>query len=472
MSVRWIACAILVSQLSCSDTAEVSRRPSSEREGTREPGDHGSKGEVRDVTYHGAIRTIVETHCLDCHVEGGIGPMRLDSLESLSQVRALVVAAVTAGDMPPWPASEDCRDLRDARRLSEKELSTLKAWQEAGFPDGDEVDYTPPELAVAAALSEPDLIILPSESYVPNTAVADEYRCFMTEGTFDRDTYLTAMDIRPGTRAQVHHVQVHKVSVDQLEAIEALDAADSGVGYPCATGAGTGITSVNMFSWRPGSAAIAFESGDAALIEAGSAFVLQVHYNNQFLPASGPVPDLSGVALWTMPEGTEPEFVVTRRAVYGPVGPAREGVMGGVIPAGEPHVVGETTQPMSRLSAVNGNYVPGEIIGMTPHMHGLGTRLSVKLNDGHEDACMVDVPNWDFEWQLDYSFTEPHAYEPEQMLTVRCEYDNGPDNQPILDGMRIAPRDVGWGEGTLDEMCLNYVWLRFERSAFAAAASP
>ena len=148
---------------------------------------------------------------------------------------------------------------------------------------------------------------------------------------------------------------------------------------------------------------------------------------------------------------TEPEFVVTRRGVYGPVGPAREGVTGGVIPAGERHVVGETTQPMSRLSAVNGKYVPGEIIGMTPHMHGLGTRLSVKLNDGHEDACMVDVPNWDFEWQLDYSFSEPHLYEPEQMLTVRCEYDNGPVNLAILDGMRIAPRDVGWGEGTLDD---------------------
>jgi len=466
MHVRIAVCLVLVGQLACS--SEIDVKPPAHT--ARNPENTVSTAEP---TYHGEVRAILETHCLDCHVEGGIGPMRLDDLQSVSQVRGLIVAAVASGAMPPWPASDDCRQLRDARNVSDDELAVLKAWQKAGFPDGDEAEYEPSARArTSSPLPEPSLLLTPRDSYVPNTAVADEYRCFLADGTFDRDTYLTAMDIRPGTRAQVHHVQVHKISVKQLDAVAKLDEAAVGVGYPCAGGAGMGITSVNMFSWRPGSAAIAFEEGDAALIEAGSAFVLQVHYNNQFLPEGGPVPDLSAVALWTLPAETRPKFVVTRRGVYGPVGPATAATAGGVIPAGESHVVGEIRQPMQRLSAVAGKYVPGEIIGMTPHMHTLGTRLSAKLAAQGADHCMIDVPAWDFEWQLDYTFSEPVSYGPEDELTVRCEYDNGPDNQPFLDGMRLTPRDVTWGEGSLDEMCLNYVWLRFERTAFESAAPP
>jgi len=42
-------------------------------------------------------------------------------------------------------------------------------------------------------------------------------------------------------------------------------------------------------------------------------------------------------------------------------------------------------------------------------------------------------------------------------LRLTCRYDNSPDNQPIVNGEQVAPRDVRWGEGTLDEMCLLYM---------------
>jgi hypothetical protein len=40
---------------------------------------------------------------------------------------------------------------------------------------------------------------------------------------------------------------------------------------------------------------------------------------------------------------------------------------------------------------------------------------------------------------------------------VECHYDNSPGNQPVVDGQRLPPRDVTWGEGTHDEMCLSYI---------------
>ena len=46
-----------------------------------------------------------------------------------------------------------------------------------------------------------------------------------------------------------------------------------------------------------------------------------------------------------------------------------------------------------------------------------------------------------------------------ERLKMRCEYDNTKQNQAVVNGVRLEPRDVAWGEGTLDEMCLTYVSL-------------
>jgi hypothetical protein len=41
--------------------------------------------------------------------------------------------------------------------------------------------------------------------------------------------------------------------------------------------------------------------------------------------------------------------------------------------------------------------------------------------------------------------------------TVRltCRWDNSAANQPIVDGVQQQPREVRWGESSLDEMCLG-----------------
>ena len=67
---------------------------------------------------------------------------------------------------------------------------------------------------------------------------------------------------------------------------------------------------------------------------------------------------------------------------------------------------------------------------------------------------MVDIPRWDFNWQGGYSQEEPWRLEKGDRMVVECEWDNSPENQPILDGEISDPVDVDWGDGTRDEMCL------------------
>ena len=42
-------------------------------------------------------------------------------------------------------------------------------------------------------------------------------------------------------------------------------------------------------------------------------------------------------------------------------------------------------------------------------------------------------------------------------LQLECDYDNSFANQPMVNGQQGTPKDVSWGESTLDEMCLTYL---------------
>jgi len=43
---------------------------------------------------------------------------------------------------------------------------------------------------------------------------------------------------------------------------------------------------------------------------------------------------------------------------------------------------------------------------------------------------------------------------------VRCTFDNSAAAQPVVGGEQRAPRAVGWGDGTYDEMCLAFAFIR------------
>lgn len=73
-----------------------------------------------------------------------------------------------------------------------------------------------------------------------------------------------------------------------------------------------------------------------------------------------------------------------------------------------------------------------------PHMHKRGETLRVNRND----ACMVDVPRWNFGWQQFFRSATPIQVLSGDTLDVTCTYDTQQDANPIPSG-----------EGTDEEMC-------------------
>ena len=88
----------------------------------------------------------------------------------------------------------------------------------------------------------------------------------------------------------------------------------------------------------------------------------------------------------------------------------------------------------------------GWLLSVGPHMHELGKATRIILNpDTPDETILIDIPNWDFHWQGQYSFEEPVALVEGDVLRLECWWDNSKGDRYVV-----------WGEGTQDEMCFNF----------------
>jgi hypothetical protein len=215
----------------------------------------------------------------------------------------------------------------------------------------------------------------------------------------------------------------------QLGTLEALEAEDEYPVYSCYGGPGVGGLGP-MASRVPGTAEV---------IPAGARLVMQSHDDT---PSSPAAPDETELHLETTDE--QPSLSVRSRPL------AHFDID---IPAGEAEVVQER-------DFVERSREPVTLIGVGALMHVLGESIRLDLVRANgESTCPVEIPKWDVNWQQQYAFG-PEAHErvqPGDTCRLRCANDTSPENQAVVNGARLEPRRVTWGEGTTDEMCLSYI---------------
>ena len=59
------------------------------------------------------------------------------------------------------------------------------------------------------------------------------------------------------------------------------------------------------------------------------------------------------------------------------------------------------------------------IYSNAPHMHLLGTRIVTSVGD----KTLLDIPRWDFHWQLFYFYEQPYDFD--RRLRLLCSRGNG-----------------------------------------------
>ena len=94
------------------------------------------------------------------------------------------------------------------------------------------------------------------------------------------------------------------------------------------------------------------------------------------------------------------------------------------------------------------------VMGYLPHMHlrGKAARYDAIYPDGKQEV-LLDIPRYDFNWQLLYRYSEPRTFPKGTILKFTAAFDNSDKNPANPD----PKASVRWGEQTNDEMLLGYI---------------
>ena len=448
-------------------------------------------------TYNRDVAPILDAKCASCHRLGGIAPFSLTTAAEAKAHAAGIVRMTNAGLMPPWMPGADSASIigRDARRLTDAQLSTLAAWAAGGAPAGSAADrHSKPSRDAGLAGPGRVVTLAPPKAYAPHAVGGgiDDYHCFVLDPKLRQDAYVTAALIKPQRTGIVHHVILYEAAGAQAAAADQLNAASGGKGWTCFGGPGlpfdlSGTTSASRLgqppwiaAWVPGHTTNALPAGTGVLLHKGAKIVMQVHYN--LIEASGT--DRSSAQLLLRP-ATTPLTRLETQLIAAPVelpcpagssGPAcdrqqtlqgevdKYGAAAAFVPAAllkicnhtladYPQSVGTGTAIATTCDrAITQNET---IYGVAGHMHLRGRDISVVLDPGTaKEQTLLHIPAWVFHWQDVYYLQKPLAIGPGDTIRVRCSFDNSKDGQPVIGPKQLTPRYVLWGEGTTDEMCL------------------
>lgn len=386
-----------------------------------------------EVTYSKEISRLYQAKCHGCHRTGDIAPFALDSYEAAKTWGEDIQRVVHEKIMPPWKPVDAHGKFKDDFGLTEDERSTILDWYKNGAPEGDAADLPEPQPETGEwQLGEPDAVIRMPELYnVPRRK--DIYRCFVVPAGFDDDTWVKAVQIVPGNRQVAHHVILY---LDMTNKSAELDAKDEEPGYECFGGPGDGVqlsAGSMMGGWVPGSRPASLPDGVGLLVPKGARMIIQMHY----FPAGKEHSDQTKVGLYLAKQ----EEKMNKRLIFLPLvnttfripaGAADHPVAGGLpMPSGDVHMV-------------------------VPHMHLLGRKIEVNHFDffGRPKGNLIKIDDWDFNWQGFYQFVKPLRMNTLDQMRVACRFDNSAANPKNPSN---PLKDVRWGEGTEDEMCLAFV---------------
>ena len=371
------------------------------------------------LTYHGRIARIIQANCVECHRPGGVGPFSLLTYDDVVSRAGMIRRQVARGAMPPWfaapPPPGEPSHWRNDRSLAAADKADLLAWLQGDRPAGDPAEAPLPRtFSEGWLIGHPDAVVeLPRAVAVKADGVMP-YQTLRVETTFTEEKWVRAYELQPTAREVVHHiiVRVHPK------------------GARSARGEGESERDGFFAAYVPGNAHAIFPPGFAKRIPAGATVSFQLHYT----PNGRATTDRTRLGLVFASE--PPRHVIE---VAGLANPRLR------IPPGAAH---HAETAAIRLPA------DATILGFMPHMHlrGKAARYEVVLPDGTR-RLLLDVPRYDFNWQLPYQFAEPPTLPRGSRLIYTAWYDNSAANPANPD----PAREVRWGQQTHDEMMLGYV---------------
>ena len=404
-------------------------------------------------TFTKDVAPILYKNCVTCHRAGEIGPMPLLTYEDARPYAQAIIEEVEAGHMPPWHAVAPEGTFLNERKLPAAEKETLLKWAKNGAPKGNAADMPkPPVFADGWQAGQPDVVLEMSEPYSVPASGTVAYEYFYLPTNFTEAKWVKSIEVRPGVRSAVHHVLVfYRASPDQ-PAQPALirrnneqmrEAAPTFGTQPPRRPSTPTERQRLLTTYAPGTNPQVMPEGTALRLEPGGVIELQMHYT-AFGTA---VKDRTKVGITFAKEPNPREIRPTHF-----FNTTLE------LPAGQNNV---------KVDADVSFIADTTIWGIFPHTHLRGKKWQyvLELPDGTK-KIILDVPNYDFQWQTYYMFKEPLKIPAGAKLVSSAWYDNSATN-PANPDPKVT---VKWGDQTWEEM--QYTGLLFSPTLKPAAGTP
>ncbi len=370
------------------------------------------------VTYHRDVARILQQHCVSCHQPGGVAPFALDSLAAVRDRTRVVRRVLEERTMPPWfaapPPPGTPAPWAHDRSLPERDRADLLAWLgSADRPEGDPKDAPLPRRAPTGwTIGKPDLVVPLSRAYAIPAGGVMPYQFDIVTTTLTEDRWVSAYEILPSARDVVHHVLVNV----HAPGGPVRDHEEGATGY--------------WAVYVPGNGAHTYPEGFARRLPAGSRVSFQIHYT----PSGRPVQERLqlGLVFAKVP----PRYEVRTLPI-----PDRDLR----IPPGAAHHV----ETASRRLPYD---LP--LLSLMAHLHvrGKAFRFELLSPDGAPEV-LLDLPQYDFNWQLRYDLRQPRLLPRGSTVRVTAVFDNSAGNPANPD----PTRTVRWGPQTSDEMLIGYL---------------
>jgi len=417
-------------------------------------------GSTLAPTFTRDVAPILYNNCVSCHRPGEVAPMSLVSYDEVRPWAKSIRLKVASREMPPWGADPQYGKFKDDRSLTAAQIETIAKWVDAGAPRGDAADLPRlPTFAAGWSHGEPDVVIdmpvdfaIPAEGEVPVTD-------FFVRAPFTQDVYVKALEVRPGTAGVIHHAGLYVI--DRLPEGATLvngrilDASGKEMSRNQVARANGGTSTQEiqkLLSYVPGRGYEEYQGDAGQLIKAGSFIDFYMHYT----PTGAPTRDRSRLGLYFAKHGQQvghqiyhsfgaagPTSYIVKGKEYTPQRRA-EGDEGSVnLPNIPPYAEN------FKVISVHSIKEPVTLYGLTPHLHLRGKSMKYTLTwpDGR-DEVLLDVPKYDFNWQLYYELETPKKIPAGSKVTVVTLFDNSPKNL-----YNPAPeKEVFWSEQSWDEM--------------------
>lgn len=369
-----------------------------------------STGAATPPTYTGEIAKILNKKCVLCHRKNQAAPFHLTTYSQASAWAPMIAEVVSQDRMPPWDANPAYGEFSNDRRLRQHEKQLLLEWAKSGarrgvgdspdapnYPDGWTLPQTPD--AVYWMRDEPFVI--------PALGVLD-YQYYTVDPGFTEDKWITAIELVPSNPKAVHHAGIYMQLPDEESRVLSFSRVLAG--------------------YVPGRTAqlSSFPKGAAIKVPAGSRLVFQLHYT----PIGRVTSDRTKCGIVFAKDDPITHEIIADSVIGN----------GFAIPPGCSNYQFVARKKLAEACTLR---------ALNPHMHYRGRSFTYEaIYPNGDREILLDVPQYDFNWQSAYIFASPKLLPPGTVLECTAVFDNSASNPLNPD----PSATVRWGELSTDEM--------------------